>query len=146
MSNLRIFFIIIFLCLINLTCDKGEELDFPYVAVDLQLNIATDLYNPVINSSVVIPGAGIGGIIIFKGMDDEYFAFDMACTYEIANSQKICSISKDNSEIIFKCPCCGSKFTLDLSGIAYPRDTDSARHVLHSYPASTDGIYVYVRN
>lgn len=145
MSNLRIFFVIIFLGLINLTCEKGEELDFPYVAVDLQLNIATDLFNLSINNPVIFSNVGVGGILICKGIDGGYFAFDLACTYEI-QKDIVCTIKQSSDVIIFSCPCCGSKFTIDPTGIAYPGDTDSARHILFSYTTSTDGTYVYVIN
>ncbi len=143
--KVSIFSILIAIALLNLKCDKKEDFYFPYVKVDMMLNIYTDLFDLGNLSAKAYPDNGIGGIIIFK-YEPNYFAFDMACTHEIPD--KVCSIEEyNNSSIVWKCPCCNSRFTIDISGIAYvSNDGGPAKHSLQSYHTYTDGTYVYVSN
>jgi Rieske Fe-S protein len=107
---LFIFFLLIFFIP---SCDRINESPIPdvYVSLNVNLIIANELNVP--GSSVLFPGYGYGGVIIYCEGPGSWYAFDAACTYEATRN---CIVVND--AVIADCPCCGSQFV--LLGGAYP--------------------------
>ncbi len=59
--------------------------------------------NKKINESV-----GFGGILLFHGYNDEYFAFDLACPYELNENIRV----EPNGTGQAVCPVCGSVYAI----------------------------------
>lgn len=53
---------------------------------------------------------GYGGILIYHGLNDQMYAFDLACPKEVKRSVKVVPDSLVTGEAI--CPVCGSVFTV----------------------------------
>lgn len=143
-SKVRKNLLLISLLLLILTCDSDKEFYFPYVSFDMQLGLHTDLVDLGNLNAKIFKGYGVGGVLIFKASDTEFYAFDMACTYDVAS--EICPIEEYNNNIIvWECPCCKSQYTLNISGVAYV-SKGPAEHSLKRYSTSFDGVYLWVSN
>ena len=115
----KYFIFSLFLTLVNSSCDKLNNSPVPdvYVSFTVNLNIANALTIP--GNSVLFPGFGFGGVIVYCELPGSYYAFDAACTYEASKS---CIVK--NEGVLADCPCCGSQFVL-ISG-AYPTEGPAA--------------------
>lgn len=141
-SNLRFFLIPVLILLIFVHCDENET-PFPNVSVYANLSLDTQLGNVLAGNYVEVDGYGVGGLIIYRIDNNEFLAFDRACTYEALSS---CVLTDDDS--MFECPCCGSKFWMvnseDIAGTVYQ---GPANYPLKQYRCSFDGTNtVMVRN
>ena len=110
-SKLRFFFISFLIALLFVQCDEDDSQNFPYVRFNITLSISNDLLNMNEGEYVFVDGFnyGLGGLIIYRKSNNEYLAFDRACTYE---AKKGC-VLEDDSELtglLISCPCCGSKY------------------------------------
>ena len=91
--------------------------------------------NKKINESV-----GFAGILLFHGYNDEYFAFDLACPYELNENVKV----EPNTMGQAVCPICGSVYSLGWgtgalqSGVA--KEGLKKYRVIYLYLASGDKI------
>ena len=116
-SNLRFFLIPIIFLLIFVRCDKNET-PFPNVSVYAILALDTQLENVIPGNFVEVDGYGVGGLIIYRVDNNEFLAFDKACTYEALST---CILTNDGA--MFECPCCGSRFwmvnSVDIAGTVY---------------------------
>ena len=133
-SNLRFFLIPILLLLIFVRCDE-DETPFPYVSVNVTLSLDTQLGNMLEGEYKTVDGPGLGGLIIFRADQNEFLAFDRACTYEASMD---CILTDEGS--MFECPCCGSKFWMvsnDIAGTVYQ---GPASYPLKQYNCYFDGV------
>ena len=123
---------------IMLSCNKDENRVIPYVPVSftVDLNIWNDLTVP--GNSVLFPGVGYAGVIVYCEFEGSYYAFDAACTNEISQS---CILKIEG--ILATCPCCGSQFI--LTGGAYP-SSGLASFPLQQYHVAVSGSRLHVYN
>jgi Rieske Fe-S protein len=130
-----------FLIICCFACENDNSSNFPYVTVNYQLNIATDLYNIGVGEYVTITAAKNNaeysvinyynskiqnkyiaqktygnGIILYRKDFYEYQAFDMTCTYRPSEEYCQLKVDKDNN-YIFVCPCCSSQFVITSDGV-----------------------------
>jgi nitrite reductase/ring-hydroxylating ferredoxin subunit len=124
--------------LVLLSCGDDRNKIIPYVPVSfmIDLNIVNDLTVP--GNSVLFPGYGYGGVIVYCEFQGSYYAYDAACTQEVSQS---CILK--NEGILATCPCCKSQFLL-LSG-AYP-SSGPATFPLQPYQVSMSGNKLHVYN
>jgi len=134
-SNLRFFLIPILFLFLFVRCDENE-IPFPDVSVYAILSLDTQLGNVLVGNHVEVDGYGVGGLIIFRADQNEFLAFDRACTYEASTK---CQLEDDDS--FFECPCCGSRFWMagnaDIAGSVY---TGPASYPLKPYKCYFNGI------
>ena len=131
--------LIIFLYIIG--C--GSDYNFPETNVNIILPITMPEYNNVYNNlwGYEYLNGGLGGIIIVKGMDDDFIAYDRACTHEATGE---CSISGGNiNDPILTCNnCCNSKFII-IDGSVTEGPANQALKKYHTY---FDGEMLYISN
>ena len=74
--------ILCFLSILIVGC--GDDYNFPNVNVNESVPITMPQYNNVYGNlwGYEFINGGLGGIIIVQGLDNEFFAYDRACTYE----------------------------------------------------------------
>ena len=113
-SNVRFFLILLLILVVFVRCDE-DEIPFPDVYVNVTLQLDTQLGNVLVGEYVEVDGHGVGGLIIFRASQNEFLAFDRACTYETSSE---CSLEDEVG--YYNCPCCGSQFWMisntDLAG------------------------------
>jgi nitrite reductase/ring-hydroxylating ferredoxin subunit len=138
-------------------CKDNIQSSIPDYPVYLQLNLTaqypTFKYNPLqfltfvkgISTDITAnESTGFGGIVVCTGMtfDDygniEYYAFDMACPYEVKSAVKV----HPNSESNLVCDKCGSVFDIK-SGSGMPT-SGPAKEFLKKYRTSLSGDVLYV--
>lgn len=136
-SNLRFFLILILILSVFVRCDKNE-IPFPYVSVYTKISLDTQLGNVLPGNYAEVDGYGIGGLIIFRVDNNQFMAFDRACTYEASST---CKLADEDHDGMFECPCCGSKFWMvnseDIAGTVYQ---GPANYPLKKYNCYFDGI------
>jgi hypothetical protein len=81
------------------------------------------------------------GIIIYRASQDEFYAFDRTCTYDV---EKSIAVEIDESGIIAVCPECGSKYV--LPNIGFPTKESPSKYQLHQYKTSFNDLIVHVYN
>lgn len=81
---------------------------------------------------------GFGGILLYAGFDENYYAFDLACPYEADSSVKI----KPNELGQAVCETCGSVYDISY-GIGNPVEGPS-KEALKRYKTSLQGDYIYI--
>jgi len=116
-SNVRFFLIPVLILFTFMRCDK-DEIPFPYVSIYANLALDTQLGNMLPGEYKTLDGYGLGGLIIFRADQNEFLAFDRACTFEVSRD---CILIDDVS--MFECPCCESRFWMvhnaDIAGTVY---------------------------
>jgi nitrite reductase/ring-hydroxylating ferredoxin subunit len=85
---------------------------------------------------------GFGGVIVYHALDDNFYAFDLACPVEANRSIRV-EMNEDN--IHATCPKCGSVFDLSY-GFANPENKGSAKEGLRPYKVNMQGDILYVTN
>ena len=137
-SNLRFFLIPLLFIILFVRCDDNE-IPFPNVNVYANLSLDTQLGNVLVGNYVEVDEHGVGGLIIFRADQNEFMAFDRACTYEASRTCKLEIYSENNS--FFECPCCKSRYwmagTADIAGSVYQGPSSYA---LKQYKCYFDGI------
>lgn len=133
-SNIKFFFVSLIFLSINIQCDENNKNYFPYVSVDEVLHLNSDLVDlGMLESKIVFPDEGYGGIILFKRSEEEYNAYDMACPYD---TPEVCTIEgKNSSDLTWECPCCGSVYNLYNHGAV---DKPPAEYPLKEYSVYID--------
>lgn len=113
---------------------------------DVPVNILMNLDNPEyfdlqpVNGFVYQSG-GYNGIIVYHKSQNEYVAFDRACSFDPTN--KDCErVEVDQNRLVAVDSCCGSEFQLlDGSVLKGP-----AEFPLKQYQTSYDGQTLYIIN
>jgi len=138
--------------LIFVTCAKKKEEIIPNTYVNFTIRLDdpkfTDLH--AIGNSVIITseyagrssaGYDYNGIIVYRFSEDEFYAFDCTCPFNIDNSISV--TTENTSDIIAKCPECGSEYI--LPNLAFPKKGPS-RVPLKQYNTNFDGVTISVYN
>ena len=92
--------------------DKSNGNVVPYVAVDYPLALSSpEAYRLNSVGGYIYVPAGYRGIVLYRQTIDTYIAADRACPN---NPQDDCErVAVDSSGVYIKCPCCGSRFSMD---------------------------------
>lgn len=130
------------------SCDDSYQSSIPIYPVNLQLSL-TSTY-PNFNSpnqfevfekpKIVTDRIGFGGIIVYIGLDNNYYAFDMACPYEAKRNILVYPDSTGLAQV--KCKTCGSVYDVSF-GIGNPIAGPS-KELLKRYRVSNQGDFLYV--
>lgn len=136
-------------------CKDNNRSSIPDYPIYLQLNL-TAQYSTFKNSSgqflsfekgvTTNERIGFGGVIVCTGitLDDyggtQYYAFDMACPYEVKNTVKVHPDSEGLPHLI--CDKCGSVFDISF-GYGNPL-SGPAKEFLKKYRTSLSGDVLYV--
>jgi hypothetical protein len=111
-SLVRITLLITFLLLTSSNCER-EEFSFPYVPINLSLDLTADLGVVGVGETYTGPSLsdyGVGGLIIYRADLFDYRVYDLTCTHEPDYS---CSTEEDESfDGVTECPCCGSRYLI----------------------------------
>ncbi len=120
-----------------------DEDTFPNIYVNETIPITMPQYNNVFNNiwGYEYISGGLGGIIIVQGINNEFIAYDRACTNE---ENTICVVSGEsiNDQILSCQNCCNSKFLI-IDGSVTEGDANRA---LKRYNTYFDGSMLYVTN
>ena len=82
----------------------------PFVDADaLQLNVAGG-FDEIKKATKQTDRLGYAGILIYHGLDDEIYAFDLACTKEVKRTVRVVTDSLVTGQAV--CPVCGSVFNV----------------------------------
>ncbi|MDZ7743202.1 MAG: Rieske (2Fe-2S) protein [Bacteroidota bacterium] len=142
MQKLYRLLLIVLLAGIYSSCGKeSEQGQIPYKYVNFSINPASIEFG-----SLNIPGnwayvtGGYRGIVIYHASQDNYFAFDRACTYDW--DQDCAQVKVDDDNIIARCPCCESQYLLTDGS---PFDGPAIRS-LRQYTTHYDGNLLHVSN
>ncbi len=119
-----------------ISCDDGDDW-FPYVKVDIRLDIHTDLAHLGVGSSDTING-GLNGIIIYREPDNVFKAYDRTCPYEPSHN----CIVKLEDNLFAVCPCCNSRFVVTCGS----PDRSPASRPLKKYRTYVSGGVLYITN
>ncbi len=151
MTSFRIWCLIL-LCL---ACKKDKNNNtnpepINNVPVSITINMALPAYFHLQNiGSYVYENGGVKGIVLVHHTDDNFYAFDRACSYQ-PNSSNCSKIEVDEATIQFRCgqttgttfqKCCDSKFFFDGSVAQSP-----ATFPLKSYSVSKSGNTIIISN
>jgi nitrite reductase/ring-hydroxylating ferredoxin subunit len=125
-SNLHIFFLsCILLSGLSSSCEKRQEHPVPSTYVNFVINLQTDpefIRLTAIGNSVEIFASTIGasllgydnnGVVIYNAGDDEFYAFDRTCPFDIPISV---AIESDGTNGLATCPLCGTIYVFASEG------------------------------
>ena len=137
------YFIRILSFLTYLIIGCGNDYNFPNVNVNESVPITMPQYNNVYGNlwGYEFINGGLGGIIIVQGLDNEFFAYDRACTYEVGENCILQSES-NNNPILICSECCESKFIITDGSVSQ----GPANHPLKRYNTYFDGDILYITN
>ncbi len=113
----------------------------PNTAVDIYLyaNNPSFINISTVGGWVYITG-GVRGILLYRKSTNEIMAYDRNCTYQ--SSQTCATVVVDNTNIIAKDTCCGSRFSIyDGSVLQNP-----AVMPLKAYNTTFDGNTLHIYN
>ncbi len=122
-------------CLFLIGCEKDTQHPVPFVKVDFTVNLESAYELNTINSSLNYSG-GYRGVVIYRLAEDEFKAFDRACTYDTNEQIKVIDPP------LAECKECESSYLLiDGSVVDGP-----AVHQLRQYQTSLDDPFLHVFN
>jgi len=125
---------------ILLSCEKSDN--FPEKNINISVPITMPMYNNVYNTTWgydYIDG-GVGGIIIVRAINNEFIAYDQACTNEASSECAV--IGETINDPILNCSCCTSKFIIIDGSVT----EGPANQALKKYNTYFDGVMLYVTN
>lgn len=145
-SKLRIIFIIFLLLFFLTGCTRENEEIIPntYVNFFIRLDDPQFIDLNAIGNSVIVTsryaggnsaGYDFNGIIIYRASQDDFYAFDRTCTYQV---EKSIAVEIENSMIVAECPECGSKYV--LPNLAFPTENSLSKYPLRQYKTLFDGM------
>ncbi len=123
-------FIILTIAFTLFSCENVNiESPIPEMAVQLSFNIMQDApelnviggYKNFISATTYGQYLGYGGIVVFHGFMEEFYAFDLACPYEIKNDVRV----EVNMAGVGECPQCGTQYDVGF-GSGTPSSGPSA--------------------
>lgn len=148
-SKLKFFFLIILLQILPQNCEKDSCDVIPDTYISLSLNMI--IYNLAPTQSIKLTNtmAGVAslgynnnGIIIYCNNEDEYFAYDRTCTYNINENIPVEPV---NNFMFAECPRCSSRYQLWYSG--FPTEQSVSRCPLKQFRTTfnpnTNILYIY---
>jgi hypothetical protein len=152
MSKAILYWTLILLCITckNKNKDNINPEPIDNVPVSITINLALPAYFHMQNvGSYVYETGGVKGVVLVHHTDDNYYAFDRACSYQPKSSP--CSkLEVDPGVMQFRCgettsqgfqKCCDSRFFFDGSVSQSP-----ARFPLKQYNVSKSGNTIIISN
>ena len=151
-SKLKFFFLFCLIIISFLGCEdeKGPIIPTTYVNFTLRLDDPQFIALSSIGNSVIITysysginsaGYDNNGIIVYRASQDEFYAFDRTCTYDV---DKSIAVEIDESGFIAVCSECGSRYV--LPNIGFPTEDSPSKYQLHQYKTNFDGLVLHVFN
>jgi nitrite reductase/ring-hydroxylating ferredoxin subunit len=132
--------IVLFLNSSSCVKDKGNA--FPYVFVNITINLYSDPEfthlqadgnsQIILSSMLGITSLGYGnkGLVIYNASGGEFYAFDATCPYDLP---EINGVEMTGTSGIVECPKCHSRYGLSSYGM--PTVKGPATYPLHEYSA-----------
>ena len=151
-SKIRIFFLFLaMICLFN-GCEEEKKRIIPYTYVNFSIRLDNPQFialNSVGNAVIITSsydgsnsaGYDNNGIILYRASEEEFYAFDRTCPYDV---EKSIAVEIDESGIMAVCPVCHSTYV--LPNIGFPTKESPSKYALHQYQTSFDGLTVSVYN
>ncbi|MFT7332128.1 MAG: hypothetical protein ACI81S_000324 [Sphingobacteriales bacterium] len=95
------------------SCGDGVSQEIPEVYVDLTIDVNNPEYGNLrqIKGFTMIEGVGVKGIIIFHNEVNQYFAYDMNCSYQ--PNGDCATVVVDSATLMGYDKCCNSYFSLE---------------------------------
>ena len=146
MSKLSIIkiFVVPVLLLVSISSCREDSFKFPYVTINANIGIVSDLGDLASGGLKIFPVSrfgGVGGLIVYRDYNDDYFVYDAACTYDYFDD---CSVEiSDSFQELMVCPCCSSGFLLSSEGNVF---NGPAKFPLVQYQAFIDDNILRVVN
>jgi nitrite reductase/ring-hydroxylating ferredoxin subunit len=151
-SKIRKFFLFVLMIIAISGCEEEKERIIPYSYVNFSIRLDDPQFITLssIGNAVIITDSYDGsnsagydnnGIILYRASQDEFYAFDRTCTYDVKKSS---AVEIDESGIMAVCPVCGSTYV--LPNIGFPTKESPSKYALHQYQTHFDGLYVHVFN
>ncbi len=152
LSKIRNFFLILLCCFLLGACEEEKQKIIPHTYVNFSIRLDNPQFISLssVGNAVVITSSYDGsnsagydnnGIILYRASQDEFYAFDRTCTYDVEKSS---AVEIDDSGFIAVCPVCSSNYV--LPNIGFPTKESPSKYALHQYKTSFDGLTVYVFN
>lgn len=140
-----------------MSCDDNYVSSIPALPVSLKLDLSGK-YNTFRNSSnqfllfekpiFAADRVGFGGVLVYSGISFDdlgnyvYYAYDMACTYEVSQDAKVYPVENSIGQV--KCSKCGSVYDVSF-GFGNPVSGPS-KEILRRYYVTVgpNQTYLYV--
>lgn len=155
-SNL-IYFFLFLLCNTFFCSCSSDSSNNNHPVPDVYFDVEIDLkyYNELTNNSVIYLdhvgdkqlGYNQNGIFIFRGGNNQFFAYDATCPLDIESDQHVkLNDSKDSKKWHngATCPVCKSEFYIPNG--AFPVKDSKAKHSLKQYRTSKNGNILRIYN
>lgn len=143
LPEIKAFLLVVFFLSSASGC-REESFKFPYVSINANLGIISDLGDLAAGGVKVFPASrfgGVGGLVIHKDFEDQYFVYDRACTHDYTDG---CYVESDTGFVeMMVCPCCSSSFLLSSEGDVF---RGPAKFPLVRYQSFIDGNVLRVVN
>lgn len=140
MSN-KFFLIFIGIVFLSFASCKRNRNQIPYVNVDIYVYPSQPAY---INLNIVggwlYLSGGYKGIIVYRSTQDEFIAYDRACTYDPTEECSLVEVTKDNVTAVDSC--CMSQFLITDGNVF----SGVATQPLQRYRADYDGVTLHIYN
>lgn len=97
-----------------------------------------------VNTNEGVNAVGYGGVLIFYGYDENYYAFDMSCPHEASRTIRV--IPNDQGQAV--CSTCGSVFNIGYGSgnvVSGPVTEGLRRFKVTIYP-TTEGTIISIIN
>lgn len=152
LSKIRIFFLFLAMICLFTGCEEEKKRIIPYTYVNFSIRLDNPQFialNSVGNAVVITSsydgsnsaGYDNNGIILYRASEEEFYAFDRTCPYDV---EKSIAVEIDESGIMAVCPACNSTYV--LPNIGFPTKESPSKYALHQYQTSFDGLTVSVYN
>ncbi len=116
---MRKILLVVLITIISIACKKDN---YPVPNVKVNTIVYLDLPREGTNPFIIKPGGqygkfvGVNGIVIYELSPDEYYAYDLMCTYNHDdNSPHFIDIFEDGNPNL-RCPKCHSKYNVIANG------------------------------
>ena len=134
--------ILLFITCLLLACDQPLISPVPSAPVYLEIKLDyddSDLVPALAAKSFTKPRLsvdrlGFGGVLVVHGASGEFFAYDLACPYEVDRNVRV--VPDDEGKA--RCPKCGSVY-ITLWGMGIPETQLVSKYPLRSYRITPAG-------
>ncbi len=151
-SKITNFFLILSISFLLNSCEEEKQKIIPHTYVNFSIRLDDPQFITLssVGNTVVITSSYDGsnsagydnnGIILYRASQDEFYAFDRTCTYDV---EKSIAVEIDESGIMAVCPVCSSTYV--LPNLGFPTKESPSKYALHQYQTSFNGLIVHVFN
>lgn len=128
---MKIVLTLLILVSVSSSCeDKDMIIPYVYVHFEVYLDDPNRQDLIPIGGTTFVDGYGHRGILIYHYSNEEYWAYDRACTY---HPNENCSITDGSNWSTVACSCCDSEYSLFSDGLV---SKGPAKFALHKYRVS----------